>query len=246
MKKKLLYIALVLSVLLLNSCKIGDIKIEKNPQLNNTSKNSESEPDSEGTGFNADISDSDSLIEEITEPEISSKVELGERFYAKTLVKNAGEGVIYATVNKAEVFYNLKDAGFKLEDAFPYSIYDGLHYDAASDTFTKDGFLVKLYFTIENINATSGVDVYEPGYDKYDFRIDGFGGCTMGPIVYYNKANERSVHYFAFNLKPGETIDIEAFYLVRPGLPLDEITFNCGDTYTEYSTIDTTVILNLE
>jgi len=54
------------------------------------------------------------------------------------------------------------------------------------------------------------------------------------------------VHYFAFNLKPGETIDIEAFYLVRPGLPLDEITFNCGDTYTEYSTIDTTVILNLE
>lgn len=246
MKKKLLYIILILSTLSLNSCKIGDIKIEKNPQLNNTSKNSESEPDSEDTGFNTDISSSDSLIEEITEPEISSKVELGERFYAKTLVTNAGEGVIYATVNKAEVFYNLKDAGFKLEDAFPYSISTEYEYDISSDSFFNNQFIIKLYFTIENVNATSGHDVYEPGYDKYDFRIDGFGGCTKTPIVYYNKANERSVHYFAFNLKPGETIDIEAFYLIRVETPLDSITFNCGDTYTEYSTNDTTVILNLE
>ena len=58
------------------------------------------------------------------------------------------------TIDRAEVFATLAEAGIALEDTFPDSVVDGIQYDQASGTFRGNRVIVTLHFTVENVNAT--------------------------------------------------------------------------------------------
>lgn len=240
MKRILICATLTFTLLLLNSCSFNDIEIEK------TSKE-ETVYDSNAvvsTSDNSSISAPDSSVHEEAKQEYPIYVGLGESFFAKNLILPSGSGVINATINKAEVFHSLKDASIVLEETFPYSIEDGMNYDADSDTFLNNRVLVKLYFTIENVDATSPEHADEPErYNEYDFRADGLGGCTDGPIVYFNKHDEHDSSYYTFHLEPGETTELEVAYLVYLGeIALDSVQFVTAYPYENGTIVD----LNLE
>lgn len=236
MKRILLCTALTSALLLLNACSFSDIEIEKIPQGDSVSENNAvvSAPD------NAEASDSGSSAQEEAKQEYPLYVDMGESFFAENLILPFGSGVIHATINKAEVFHSLKDAGIVLEETFSYSIEDGMNYDAESDTFLNNRVLVKLYFTIENVDATSPEHADEPErYNEYDFRVDGLGGCTEGPIVYFNKHDEHDSSYYTLHLEPGEKTEIEVAYLVYLGeITLDSVQFVTAYPYENGTIVD--------
>ncbi len=240
MKRILICATLTSTLLLLNACSFSDIEIEKI---------SKEEPVYESnavvsTSDNSGTSAPDSLVQEEAKQDYPIYVGLGESFFAENLILPFGNGVINATINKAEVFQNLKDAGIELEETFPYSVEDGVNYDTESDIFLNNRVLVKLYFTIENVNATSPEHADEPErYNEYDFRVDGLGGCTEGPIVYFNKHDEHDSSYYTFHLEPGETTELEVAYLVHLGeIALDSVQFVTAYPYEDGTIVD----LNLE
>ena len=163
-------------------------------------------------------------------PDPERDTEMGEKFLAKNLIVDGGSGEIYMSVDNAKVYDSLSEAGIKSEDCF--EIVDGLNYDAQTDSFLGERKLVLLEFTIENIDATSRSNADSPErFGKYDFRVDDFGGCANGPLVYSDKHGEVSSHYMGFHLEPGSTTQIVCGYLVDlHGTSLDKITFNTAAT----------------
>ena len=155
---------------------------------------------------------------------------MGERFLAKNLIVDGGSGEIYMSVDNAKVYDSLSEAGIKPEDCF--EIVDGLNYKVQEDSFLDGRKLVILEFTVENIDATSRSNADSPErFGKYDFRVDDFGGCTNGPVIYSNKHEEVSSHYMGFHLEPGSTTHILCGYLVDlRGTSLDKINFNTAAT----------------
>ncbi len=223
MKRTFFCGTLACALLLLNACTVGDIQIETW---------SEAQRDSAAVN-SADSTDSGSDSGSTKKPEIKFQTALGERFYSKNLVKPpAGSGEIYVTIDRAEVFTTLAEAGIALEDTFPYSVVDGMHYDQASGKLLHDGVIVPLHFTVENVNATSPQHAWEPEfYEEYDFRVDALGACTEGPNFYFSKHDACSAHYYAFHLEPGETTEFEVSYLVRlENVPLESVVFQTADT----------------
>ena len=206
MKRTFFCGTLACALLLLNACTFGDIQIETW---------SEAQRDSAAVN-SADSTDSGSDSGSTKTPEAPKHVALGERFYAKTLVEPpAGSGEIYVTIDRAEVFATLAEAGIALEDTFPDSVVDGIQYDQASGTFRGNRVIVTLHFTVENVNATSPEHAREPEfYEEYDFRADALGGCTEGSKIYFSKHDACSGSYYAFHLEPGETTEFEVSYLV--------------------------------
>jgi type III secretion system FlhB-like substrate exporter len=231
-------IALFLCFFSLTGCASADIKIEKNSSTENFDKSDFVISNDEVEGSHEVY-----LPEEDKTPEA---IALGEKFLAENLISPDDGGEIYMSINKAEIYDNLNDANIRYEDVFPDSLYDGFNYDVKTDTFIGDYVLVKLYFTIENIDAVSYDHYAEPQkYEKYEFRVDGFGGCTEGPVIYHSKHDSVDAHYFAFQLNPGETIDIEAFYLVNESsVALSDVVFATA-AYPEWG-LGTVVDLNLE
>lgn len=205
MKRTFFCGTLACALLLLNACTFGDIQIETW---------SEAQRDSAAVN-SADSTDSGSDSGSTKTLEAPRHATLGERFYAKNLVKSHGSGEIYMTIDRAEVFETLAEAGIALEDTFPDSVVDGIQYDQASGTFRGDRVIVTLHFTVENVNATSPEHAREPeSYGEYDFRVDALGTCTEGPNFYFSKHDACSAHYYAFHLEPGETTEFEVSYLV--------------------------------
>lgn len=221
MKRILLCSALTSTLLLLNACSFSDIEVVSVPNNSGTSA-------------------SDSSVQEKAKQDYPIYVDLGESFFAENLIIPFGSGVINATINKAEVFHNLRDAGIELEETFPYTVVDGMNYDTESDTFLNNRVLVKLYFTIENVNATSSEHANEPEkYNEYDFRIDGLGGCTEGSYIYFNKHDECNSHYSTFHLDPGNTTELEVAYLVHLGeIALDSVQFVTAYPYENGTIVD--------
>ncbi len=223
MKRTFFCGTLACALLLLNACTFGDIQIETW---------SEAQRDSAAVN-SADSTDSGSDSGSAKKPEIKFQTALGERFYSENLVSPpAGSGEIYVTVDRAEVFTTFAEAGIALEDTFPYSVVDGMHYDQASGKLLHDGVIVTLHFTVENVNATSPEHAWEPEfYEEYDFRVDALGACTEGPNFYFSKHDACSGSYYAFHLEPGETTEFEASYLVRlENVPLESVVFQTADT----------------
>ena len=205
MKRTFFCGTLACALLLLNACTFGDIQIETW---------SEDQRDSAAVN-SADSTDSGSDSGSAKTLEAPRHAALGERFYAKNLVKSHGSGEIYMTIDRAEVFETLAEAGIALEDTFPDSVVDGIQYDQASGTFRGNRVIVTLHFTVENVNATSAAHAREPeSYGEYDFRVDALGACTEGPNFYFSKHDACSAHYYAFHLEPGETTEFEVSYLV--------------------------------
>ncbi len=231
-------IVLLLCLFCLSGCASADIKIEKNPNAEN-SVNPElniSNEEFEGS-HEVYLPDEDKTPEAIA---------LGDRFLAEYLISPDDGGEIYVTIDKAEIYNNLNDANIRYEDIFPDSLSDGLDYDVETDTFLRDYALVKLYFTIENIDAVSYSHYAEPQkYEKYEFRVDGLGGCTEGPVIYHSKHNTVDAHYLAFQLEPGESINLEAFYRVdKSSVDLSDVVFTTAAS-PEWG-LGTVVDLNLE
>lgn len=238
MKRTILFTIATIFLFTLNACSFKDVQIEKIQQEDSMSKNSAvvSEHDNSGASV------SDSSVQEEAKQEYPIYVDLGESFFAENLILPFGSGVINATINKAEVFHSLKDAGIKLEETFPYSIEDGMNYNADIDAFLDNHVLVKLHFTIESVNATSPLFADDPErYNEYDFRVDGLGGCTEGPIVYFNKHDEHDSSYYTLHLEPGEKTEIEVAYLVD----LDNVNLESVQFVTAYP-IENGIIVNLE
>lgn len=238
MKRTILFTIATIFLFTLNACSFKDVQIEKIQQEDSMSKNNAvvSEHDNSGASV------SDSSVQEETKQEYPIYVDLGESFFAENLILPFGSGVINATINKAEVFHSLKDAGIKLEETFPYSIEDGMNYNADIDAFLDNHVLVKLHFTIESVNATSPLFADDPErYNEYDFRVDGLGGCTEGPIVYFNKHDEHDSSYYTLHLEPGEKTEIEVAYLVD----LDNVNLESVQFVTAYP-IENGIIVNLE
>ena len=222
MKRTFFCGTLACALLLLNACTLGDIQIETW---------SEAQRDSAAVN-SADSIDSGSDSGSTKKPEAPRHAALGERFYAKNLVQSHGSGEIYVTIDRAEVFTTFAEAGIALEDTFPYSVVDGMHYDQASGKLLHNGVIVTLHFTVENVNATSPEHAWEPElYEEYDFRADALGACTEGPNFYFSKHDACSGSYYAFHLEPGETTEFEVSYLVRlENVPLESVVFQTADT----------------
>lgn len=213
MKRTFFCGTLACAFLLLNACTFGDIQIETWSEAlrDSAAVNSADSTDSTGSADSGSDSGSAKTLE------APRHAALGERFYAKSLVQPPrGSGEIYVTIDRAEVFATLAEAGIALEDTLPDSVVDGIQYDQASGTFRGDRVIVTLHFTVENVNATSPEHAWEPEfYEEYDFRADALGACTEGPNFYFSKHDACSAHYYAFHLEPGETTEFEASYLVN-------------------------------
>ncbi|MCM1227218.1 MAG: hypothetical protein NC320_07310 [Clostridium sp.] len=187
---------IIFSLLTFTGCTSSEINIEKAV---------ESESENE---INHEVYESE-------KDKTSEPIKLGEKFFAENLAAQGESEKINMSVDKAEVYNSLNEAGIQFAEVFPDSLYDGLNYDIDTDTFINNRVLVKLYITVENIDATSEEHAIEPeNYGEYDFRVDSLGSCTAGPIIYSSKHNEVSSHYFGFHLEPNQSTQIESYYLV--------------------------------
>lgn len=173
-------------------------------------------------------------------PDPAQDTKMGERFLAKNLIIDGGSGEIYMSVDSAKVYNTLSDADLSKNDLFGDSLFDGMNYDAQTGEFLNNRILVLVNFTVENIDAVSREYADEPSkYDKYDFRVDAFGGCTEGPVVYSDKHGEVNAHYFGFHLEPGESTQIICGYLVDlRNVSLNDVMFNTAATPENGGIID--------
>lgn len=217
--KKNFFIAVFL-LLTLCGCS-NDIKIQTTSDLNSER--------------NGQIIDNNEKI-----PDPAQDTKMGERFLAKNLIIDGGSGEIYMSVDSAKVYNTLSDAGLSENDLFESSLLDGMNYDAQTGEFLNNRILLLVNFTVENIDATSREHAVEPEkYDKYDFRVDSFGGCTEGPVIYSDKHGEVSAHYCGFHLEPGESTQIICGYLVDlRNVLLNDVKFNTAATPENGAIID--------
>lgn len=222
MKKLAILIAVISSLIVLNGCASSNIEIRNTSE----SKTENLEQDTHINNENDKI------------PDPPKDTRLGDRFLAKNLILDGSSGEIYMTVNDAKVFENLSDAGVTFDKTF--ELYDGFNYDSNTGDFLGNRVLVMVKFTIENINATSREYAGEPEkYDKYDFRVDNFGGCTGGQIAYSSKSGEVTVHPLAFHIEPNETKEIKCGYLVNlDDVSIKDICFELAATKKNDAIID--------
>lgn len=158
-------------------------------------------------------------------PDPPDQIEMGERFLAKNLILDGGSGNIYMSVENAETFNKLSDAGITFEQCD--ELLDGMNYDSKTGEFIGNRKLIIVTFKVENVDAISREYAVEPDvYSEYDFRVDSFGGCTESLMIYFNQKGQISAHSYAFHLEPGETIEIKCGYLADlRNVSLNEIGF---------------------
>lgn len=155
---------------------------------------------------------------------------IGDKFDPYNLYD--GSGNMEATIKGAKIFYSLSQANIKLNDCFEYTLIDGVNYDEDSDCLIDENALVLVTFEITNLSAISKSHDTDPDlYSEYDFRADALGGCTGGGRVYFSMHDDLKSHYYAFNLKPGETKQFIMGYLVDlSSTPLGNICFETAAT----------------
>lgn len=200
----------------LSACSMNDVQVEK---IYN-----------ESSAFQNNASDFS--MQEGSSSDLPETAALGETLFAENLVMNGGSGTINWSIDKAEVYETMQDAGLQLDDMFADEFADGVNWDSTKETFTDNRVLVMLHITIENVDAVSREHAEDPEkYDKYDFRVDALGSCSYGPLMYFSKMGECSVHLCAFHLEPGESTKIAAGYLVDlRNVSLKDVTFNTAAT----------------
>lgn len=179
---------------------------------------------------------------------------IGEKIYPDSIHSPLAESVrgeIYVTVNKAEVFDSLKDAGINYEDVYlpDETLDEDYYYDSKEDKFYNKNLLVKVYLTVENVNASVIETERDKKYDEYCFSADTLGFCGLyswnlyfdGHGVYGDDVNDFE-QYFAMDLEPGETKDIVMAYVVD----LHEERLENVRFMTQIQGLRTNVDLNLE
>lgn len=224
MKKNMLLATVISYILILSGCSLSEVQIEKIPDENNT------------------IEESMAEVKDFETKSIPTNAKIGDKLFAENLVMNGGSGTIYWTINKVEAFETMQDAKLQLEDMYAseFCITDEYIWDAANETFSDRHTLVMLYMTIENVDAISRAYAEEPEkYDIHDFRVDSLGGCSYGPLRYFDKMGECSVNSRAFHLEPGESIEIKVGYLVNTDeIDLKDVNFTTAATPENGTVID--------
>lgn len=210
-------IAIILSAVMLTGCSLRDVNVEKRetatqnvPAANGAVSNTESGGE-ENTNSEASAPETD-------EPEIKLRPELGEKFLPYTIVDSGG----YLTVDSAEIFHNLKEAGINEDEANlfwengePFEQFnrftkeEGPVYDKATGDILNDFSIVKIHFTFENVNAVSKVNEFialpEERYDDDVFSVGVLQLCDADDSAMITQMNYYCYLRFYFSLE--NTID---------------------------------------
>ena len=148
----------LLTGLLLTGCSLQDVNVEK----------PESAPVDISTEENAVVDNSQPDIS-IEESDNKLRPEIGEKFIPEGMVHSGG----YLTVNSAEIFDNLSDAGIEEAQLLDYSLLVNgepseltvgvdssmtVAYDKATGNMINDWKIVKVHYTFENQSAVSTVN----------------------------------------------------------------------------------------
>lgn len=196
------FILILLCTVILSGCSLQDITIEK-------------------------IDSNESAADEEIYTDNKEKIptgKLGEKINAWTLAKS---GTIYLTINNAEYFNSMSEAGINEKNKMPYDVSCGL---TESGDVEKGFVIAKLHISVENIDAIGSMKICDPNneFDDYDFRVDNF---LVGPntetyceIIYCSKMGECESSIYCYNLKPGESTEYDIAYIAyMDGHPLEDM-----------------------
>lgn len=148
----------LLTGLLLTGCSLQDVNVEK-PESTSENISIENENNISESQHDVPIEESDNKL----------RPEIGEKFIPEGMVHSGG----YLTVNSAEIFDNLSDAGIEEADLLEFSLLlngepseltvgvdSGMTvaYDKATGNMINDWKIVKVHYTFENQSAVSTVN----------------------------------------------------------------------------------------
>lgn len=195
MRKILLNVTIMM---LLVGCSLQDVNIEKN----------ESEPQETNAVESITVDKS----EKLSEPEDVTRElrpDIGEKFIPEGMVDSGG----YLTVDSAEIFNNLNDAGITEAQLINYSLLcdgepqelfneitkkDSIAYDKNTGDMINGWKIVKVHYTFENQSAVSIVNDYvvkpEEKYAEDIFTIGNLNVCNTDNSLMVTKMN-----YFCYN-----------------------------------------------
>lgn len=184
----------IITMMLLTGCSLQDVNVEK----------PESTP--------ADISTEENAVVDNSQPDISIeesdnklRPEIGEKFIPEGMVHSGG----YLTVNSAEIFDNLSDAGIEEADLLEFSLlWDNgepteltvgvdsgmtVAYDKATGNMINDWKIVKVHYTFENQSAVSTVNdtiiFPEEQYSGDIFSVGDLNICNVDDSKMVTKMN---------------------------------------------------------
>ena len=252
--KKALYSLVMFTFLLTVGCSAGNIDVSKIEITEPTSYQPENTPDdiqpdnaaANGDGETDNTTETDSTPE-IPYSEVPETAELGERVCDIQLVDG---GHFYLTINKCEVFDSLNDAGYKYEDSFKYLLSPQFNLDPDTTELLKGFKMVKMYMTVENVDAITCRDIVDESYGDYDFSLDSLGGIPGGSEEYFSLDPEDpddDSSFVKFHLEPGEKKNIIIGSLIDTRqVPLEEATFVTGHEEFYLNTPFTKINLNLD
>lgn len=241
--KKLLLLTLAASLTLATGCSVGNIDISKNEVETEPTRRQPQQITEDGSDpSNTDTSDNAAEPLEIPYSEVPETAALGEKF---CVIGPVNSGHLYLTINKCEVFNSLNDAGMEFDDLMHVLIGDGFNYDAKTTEFLKEFKMVKIYMTMENVDAVSRDHVWKPDlYDKYDFSVGRMGSIRYATGEYFDlHPEDENKHYQTLHLEPGESKDIIMGYLLDTRqCALEDAVFSNGDEINTPEDVPYTVV----
>ena len=225
--KNRLIILTAAAMLLTTGCSISDVEISKQEITEPTYRQPQKITEEASVSGSGDAEPTEEILE-IPYSEVPETAELGERF---CVIDPVNSGHLYLTLNRCEVFDSLNDAGLKREDLAGVLIVPDLNYDPDTTKFLNNFKLIKIYMTVENVDAVSYPHTYIPeDYGKYDFDMSGVGSVRYASAEYLNLRTDYTYHYFKFHIEPGEKKDIIMGYLLDTRqASLSEAVFSNGD-----------------
>ncbi|MCD7890319.1 MAG: hypothetical protein LUG26_00650 [Ruminococcus sp.] len=184
MRKLILSLAVMMA---LTGCSLQDVSVENSDSSSQEANNVNEADDSDGTAEESGNSDDAEDIQLNIRPEIS------ERFLAQYIVESGG----YLTVDSAEIFDNLNDAGIEESQLEPNSlllsngeVYERYNeitqegaapYDKSTGDMINGWRIAKIHFTFENESAITLVNdsVATPEGEEYADDIFSVGYLNL-------------------------------------------------------------------
>lgn len=231
---------LTIIFLFLTGCSVGNIDISKKEVTETTIHQPELQPDDITSPVSSTVQGETNAVPEIPYSDVPKKAELGERF---CVIGPVNSGHLYLTINRCEVFDSLNDAGIKFDDTMQVLIADGFNYDACTTEFLKDFKMIKIYMTLENVDAVSYDHMYMPDeYDKYDFSMGRIGGISYATGEYFDLHPDEG-DYMKLHIEPNESKEIVMGYLLDTRkAALEDAVFSNGDEINTPEGIPYTVV----
>ncbi|MCC8136023.1 MAG: hypothetical protein LIO40_05040 [Ruminococcus sp.] len=179
MRKLFLGLAVMMA---LTGCSLQDVSVENS---DSSSQEANNVNEADGTAEESGNSDDAENLQQNIRPKI------GERFLAQYMVESGG----YLTVDSAEIFDNLNDAGIEESQLQPYSLltpdgevikryneitHEGVTYDKSTGDMINGWRIAKIHLTFENESAISLVnDTYGTEEEEYADDIFSVGSLNL-------------------------------------------------------------------